>query len=116
MRADDHIPMANMLERIVNSSYINNENIILSGHGGTLSYDIANKVSFIKINNIHNIDERMETGIVIIKKDDNGVFTAVHKFRNISELLIANVVIPVSDLSNGKYVFHGGNYDLRRNK
>ena len=116
MRAVDHIPMAEQLERIVTSSYIYNENIILSGHGGTLSYDIANKVGFIKINNIHNIDERMETGIVIIKKDGNGVFTAVHKFESIWQLLIANVVIPVADLSSGKFVFHGGNYDLPRNK
>jgi phosphohistidine phosphatase SixA len=116
MRAADHIPMAEQLERVVTSSYAYNENIILSGHAGTLSFDIANKVGFVKINNTHNIDERIETGIVIISKDDNGAFTAVHKFESIWQLLIANIVIPPADLSGGKFVFHGGNYDPWRNK
>ena len=43
------------------------KNVIISGHGGTLSYDLANNVGIVDINEVEDIDSRLETGIIVIE-------------------------------------------------
>ena len=45
-----------------------NENIIISGHGGTLSIDYSNNVGIVDVNEVSDMDDRKETGIIVIEK------------------------------------------------
>jgi broad specificity phosphatase PhoE len=69
MREDQHILMGNKIREVVENIKIEDgKNIILSGHGGTLSNDFKNKVGIIDETEVDDIDERLETGIIVIEQ------------------------------------------------
>jgi broad specificity phosphatase PhoE len=67
------------------------QNIVLVGHGNTLSYDGA---IVIDIDHTDGIDERDETGFIVIEKKD-GKLIAQHRFKSIAEFANAIVELPV---------------------
>lgn len=106
---EQHKDMGRKLREVVDSLELNqSENIILSGHGGTLSYDYRNKVGIIDIMKVINIDDRLETGIVVIEKV-NDKYIARHKFNNIKDIAINGIKLPINDKSNGKFLWDIGN-------
>ena len=80
------------------------KNIIISGHGGTLSYDLKNGVGIVDINEVENIDDRLETGMIIIERK-NDQYIARHKFNVISDLSTNSLKLQIDDESNGKFLF-----------
>ena len=81
------------------------KNIIISGHGGTLSYDLKNGVGIIDINEVENIDDRLETGMIIIERKNNK-YIARHKFNVISDLSTSSLKLQLNDESNDKFLFN----------
>tara|TARA_Y100000994_G_scaffold223949_1_gene205234 strand:+ start:487 stop:1347 length:861 start_codon:yes stop_codon:yes gene_type:complete len=80
------------------------KNIIISGHGGTLSYDLKNGVGIVDINEVENIDDRLETGMIIIERKNNK-YIARHKFNVISDISTNSLKLQIDDESNDKFLF-----------
>lgn len=106
MRKDQHVVMGKKLrEAVENLEIEENKNIILSGHGGTLSYDFKNKVGIIDKMEVDDVDRRLETGIVVIEKN-KGKYIARHKFNNIIDIATNSIKLPIDDKSNGKFLWN----------
>ncbi len=84
-----------------------NTNIVISGHGGTLSYDIKNKTGIVDIDETDEIDNRNETGIVVIERKD-GKYIARHKFYSINSIAKSLLELPVNNEGLEKFVFKPG--------
>ncbi len=69
------------------------QNIVLAAHGNTLSYDGA---IVIDIDRTDGIDDRDETGFIVIEKKD-GKLIAQHRFKNIAEFANAIVELPAGE-------------------
>ena len=84
-------------------------NIIISGHGGTLGYDIKNNVGIVDIDETHApIDERNETGIVVIERS-NGNYIARHMYNSINQLSTSLLNLPLENNKNlDKFLFYKG--------
>jgi phosphohistidine phosphatase SixA len=67
------------------------QNVVISGHGNTLSYDGS---IVIDIDRTEGIDDRDETGFIVIEKKD-GKLIAQHRFKSIAEFANAIVELPV---------------------
>ncbi len=80
------------------------KNVIISGHGGTLSYDLENNVGIVDINEVEDIDSRLETGIIVIERLD-GKYIARHKFNVISDISNNSLKLQVEDTSQNKFLF-----------
>lgn len=109
MRKDQHLIMGKKLRDVVeNIKLEDNKNIILSGHGGTLSYDFKNDVGIIDHMEVNDIDRRLETGIIVIEKKQ-GEYFARHKFNSIIDISINSIKLPVNDMSKGKFLWNKDN-------
>jgi broad specificity phosphatase PhoE len=69
------------------------QNIVLAGHGNTLSYDGS---IVIDIDRTEGIDDRDETGFIVIEKKD-GKLIAQHRFKSIAEFANAIVELPAAE-------------------
>ncbi len=69
------------------------QNIAVVGHGNTLSYD--GKI-VIDIDRTEGIDDRDETGFIVIEKKD-GKLIAQHRFKSMAEFANAIMTLPVAD-------------------
>lgn len=86
-------------------------NIVVSGHGGTLSYDIKNKTGIVDIDETEDIDNRQETGIVVIERKD-GKYIARHKFKSIKNISTALLELPINNEGLERFIFKPGDkYD-----
>ncbi len=85
----------------------NGSNIVISGHGGTLSYDLRNGTGLIDLDETEEIDERLETGIVVIERKD-GKYIARHKFNSISRIANNLLELPVESKTLDKFLFKEG--------
>ena len=93
MVPEQHVLFAEQLRKVIDGlEPRQGENIVLSGHGGTLRFD-GNLV--IDIDHTGGIDERDETGFVVIQKS-NGKVIAHHKFRSIKDFATAVVQLPIN--------------------
>lgn len=109
MRKDQHVSMGKKLREVVDNIKVDDsKNIILSGHGGTLSYDFRNKVGIIDEMEVNDIDQRLETGIIIIEKK-NDKYIARHKFNNITDISTNSIKLPIDDISKGKFLWSKNN-------
>ena len=80
MTPNQHLPMTKKLREIIlNTKLEDGKNIILSGHGGTLS---NNTNYLIDVNNVGKLDDRDETGLIILRKENDKII-AEYKFRSI---------------------------------
>ena len=114
MRKDQHLSMGNKLRENIDKLELKpNKNIILSGHGYTLSYDFRNKVGIIDIMNVQNIERRLETGIIVIEKIQ-GKYIAKHKFNSITDIATNGIKLQTKDQSNGKFLWNQSidNYNI----
>ncbi len=82
-------------------------NIVISGHGGTLSYDLKNGSGLIDKDETEYIDRRLETGIVVIERKD-GKYIARHKFNSISRIANNLLELPVESKTLDKFIFKPG--------
>ncbi|MBO6977963.1 MAG: hypothetical protein JJ837_00870 [Prochlorococcus marinus XMU1428] len=107
-----HISLGNKFRKVIDDIAIKKgSNIVISGHGGTLSYDLKNGVGLIDIDETDQIDNRLETGIVVIEKK-NGKYIARHKFNSISEITNNLLELPVESNRLNKFLFKpGDNYN-----
>ena len=102
--------MGNKLRKVIDDIPIEEgKNIIISGHGGTLSYDLKNGAGLIDIDETFQIDNRLETGIVVIEKK-NGKYIARHKFGSISDIANNLLELPVESKTLNKFLFKPGDY------
>lgn len=102
---DQHIAMGKKLRSVIESiPILPNENIIISGHGGTLSIDYSNNVGIVDVNEVIDIDDRKETGIIVIEKKGDK-FIARHKFYSIYHLINNILLLPTEDQSGDKFLF-----------
>jgi len=90
------------------------KNILISGHGGTLSYDLKNGVGIVDINEVENIDGRLETGMIIIERKNNK-YIARHKFNNIIDVSTSSLKLQIDDESNGKFLFNDNKNYIPKN-
>lgn len=67
------------------------QNVLLSGHGGTLKYDGA---VVIDVDNTDGMDTRDETGFVVIERRE-GKTIAQHRFKSIKEFTTAVLELPI---------------------
>lgn len=108
---DQHIAMGKKLRSVIEAIPIKpNENIIISGHGGTLSIDYSNNVGIVDVNEVSDMDNRKETGIIVIEKKGNQ-FIARHKFYSIYHLINNILLLPIKDQSGDKFIFKDSIYD-----
>ena len=82
-------------------------NIVISGHGNTLSYDIRNKTGIVDIDETNEIDNRNETGIVVIERKD-GKYIARHKFYSINGIANQLLELPINNDGLDKFIFKPG--------
>ena len=82
-------------------------NIVISGHGATLSYDIKNKTGIVDIDETNGVDKRKETGIVVIERKE-GKYIARHKFNSINEISNALLKLPLDKKGLEKFIFKPG--------
>ena len=109
-KSSQHILMGRKLREELDKVKLNeNENIVISGHAGTLDIDYGNGVGIVDVNNIGSMDQRLETGIVIIEKVGEK-YIAQHKFNSIYEFVNNFFDLPEEDTSNGKFLFNRGFY------
>ncbi len=99
--------LRNELDKI---KIVKSKNIIISGHGGTLDIDFGNNVGIVDIKEIDNMDQRLETGIVVIERKNNK-YIARHKFNSIYQFVNNFFDLPVNDKSNGKFLFDNDYYN-----
>ena len=106
-----HVSMGNKLRSVIDKVEIKpGHNVIISGHGGTLSIDYANGVGIVDVNETLEIDDRKETGIVVIEKNGDK-YIARHKFYSIYHLANNILELPKDDKSEGKFLFDNGIYN-----
>ena len=106
-----HILMGKKLRKELDKIKIfNNKNIIISGHGGTLDIDFANGVGIVDVKEIDNMDQRLETGIIVIERV-NDKYIARHKFNSIYQFVNNYFDLPMKDKSNGKFLFNDNYYN-----
>jgi broad specificity phosphatase PhoE len=75
------LPMTKKLREIIlNTKLEDGKNIILSGHGGTISNNID---YLIDVNNVGVLDDRDETGLIILRKENDKII-AEYKFKSIN--------------------------------
>ena len=107
-----HKEMGTKLRSVVDAiEFKKGENIVVSGHAGTLSIDFNNGVGIVDENKtmFKDIDDRSETGILVIERI-NGKYFVRHKFNSISDLANSIIKLPINDSSGGKFLFEGGDY------
>jgi len=93
MTPEQHLPMTLKLREIIDKAkLVPGENILLSGHGATLSNNIE---YLIDINNVGELDDRDETGFIILRRDGDKVI-AEHKFKSIWHMANAFVEFEVN--------------------
>ncbi len=94
MTKNQHNDFAIQLRRIIdNLEIIDGKNVILSGHGGTLSYD---KEIIIDINYPGNkIDNRLETGFVVLEKLNSKIIYR-HQFNSIKDFANSVIEFPIN--------------------
>jgi phosphohistidine phosphatase SixA len=110
MREDQHILMGNKIREVVENIKIEDgKNIILSGHGGTLSNDFKNKVGIIDETEVDDIDERLETGIIVIEQKKNK-YIARHKFNSINDISVNSIKLTIDDISKDKFLWQKKNH------
>lgn len=91
MMREQHPQFARQLRKRIDSLLLKKgQNAVLSGHGGTLSYD-GDLV--IDIDETGGIDERDETGFVVIERK-GGKLIARHKFKSIRNFANAMIALP----------------------
>lgn len=113
MRTDQHKEMGLKLrESIDNLKIPSDKNIILSGHGGTLSYDFRNNVGIIDIMEADDVDRRLETGIIVIEKV-NDKYIARHKFNSITDIATNGIRLQTDDMSDGKFLWSRDSSDYK---
>lgn len=93
MTKRQHLPMTKKLREIIEELDIQEgKNSILSGHGGTLSNNID---YLIDENNIGKLDDRDETGFIVLEKSDDKII-AQHKFLSIWHFANAVIEFPIN--------------------
>jgi hypothetical protein len=91
MMREQHPSFARQLRRRIEGLVLQpGQNAVLSGHGGTLSYDGA---LVIDIDETGGIDERDETGFVVIERI-GGKLIARHKFKSLRNFANAMIELP----------------------
>jgi hypothetical protein len=91
MMREQHPLFARQLRKRIDGMVLKpGQNAVLSGHGGTLSYD-GDLV--IDIDETGGIDERDETGFIVIERKD-GKLIARHKFKSIRNFANAMIELP----------------------
>lgn len=91
MMREQHPLFARQLRKRIDGMVLKpGQNGVLSGHGGTLSYD---RDLVIDIDETGGIDERDETGFVVIERKD-GKLIARHKFKSIRNFANAMIELP----------------------
>ena len=91
MMREQHPMFARQLRKRIDGMVLKpGQNAVLSGHGGTLSYD-GDLV--IDIDETGGIDERDETGFIVIERKD-GKLIARHKFKSIRNFANAMIELP----------------------
>jgi broad specificity phosphatase PhoE len=91
MMREQHSMFARQLRKLIENIVLKpGQNVVLSGHGGTLSYDGA---AVIDIDETGGIDERDETGFVVIEHKA-GKLIARHKFKSIRNFANAMIELP----------------------
>lgn len=110
-KTSQHIPMGNKLRNELDKIKIEKyKNIIISGHGGTLDVDYENGVGIVDIKEIDIMDDRLETGIIVIERKNNK-YIARHKFKSIYEFVTNFFDLPLEDNSDGKFLFDNNDYN-----
>ena len=110
-RPDQHIQMGRKLREVIDDIEIQpGSNIVISGHGGTLQFDLNNEVGIVDVNNVSDIDDRRETGIIVIEKKGEKLI-AQHKFNSIHDIANNLILLPVDDISEGKFLFSNQSYE-----
>ena len=107
-----HVEMGNKLRSAVDSIELKKgENIVISGHAGTLSIDFSNGVGIVDENKtmFNDLDDRDETGILVIERISDK-YIVRHKFNSIYHLANSIIKLPSDDTSGGKFLFQGGDY------
>tara|TARA_A100001388_G_C28774214_1_gene506069 strand:- start:5927 stop:6811 length:885 start_codon:yes stop_codon:yes gene_type:complete len=103
-----HKDFANKLRTVMDNIPIKeNTNVVISGHGGTLSYDLENKWGLVDIDETVDIDKRLETGIVVIEKV-SGQYIARHKFDSIGNVAKHLLKLPIDNNGLNKFLFKPG--------
>jgi len=99
-----HIDLGKKFRAVIDDiPIVEGKNVLISGHGGTLSYDLKNNVGIVDVNEVSSIDSRKETGIIIIERK-NGKYIARHKFDAIHEL--ANTLdLPIDNPDPKQFIF-----------
>ena len=116
--SSQHVEMGNKLRSVVDDILlINGQNIVVSGHAGTLSVDLNNGVGIVDENKsmFDNIDNRKETGILIIERIE-GKYIARHMYNSIHHLANSIIKLPTQNLSRDKFLFKGGDYNPKNIK
>jgi hypothetical protein len=91
MMREQHLLFARQLRRRIEGIALEpGQNAVLSGHGGTLSYDGA---LVIDIDETGGIDERDETGFVVIEHVGDKLI-ARHKFKSLRNFANAMIELP----------------------
>ena len=94
MKINQHNDFAIKLRAVINDiKIIKGKNVILSGHGGTLSYD--KKIVIDENYPGEDIDDRLETGFVVLEKLNNKIIFR-HKFRSIKDFANSIIELPIN--------------------
>ena len=110
-KTSQHILMAKKLRNVLDKIKIEkSKNVIISGHGGTLEFDYENGFGIVDIKEIDKMDDRLETGIIVIERKDNK-YIARHKFNSIYEFVNNFFDLPSEDNSNGKFLNDNNDYN-----
>ena len=92
MMREQHSMFARQLRKRIDGMVLKpGQNAVLSGHGGTLSYD--GKI-VIDLDETGGIDERDETGFIVIERK-GGKLIARHKFKSIRNFANAMIELPL---------------------
>lgn len=110
-KPSQHISMGNKLRKELDKiKIIKSKNIIISGHAGTLDIDFGNGVGIVDESDIENMDNRIETGIIVIERKNNK-YIARHKFHSIYQFVNNYFDLPVEDNSKDKFLFNNNYYN-----
>ena len=101
-----HKEMGNKLRQVLDDTAIpEGENVIISGHGATLRVDFKNGVGIVDVNQVDRLDDRLETGITVIERQENGKYIARHQFESIHDFVNNILELPAEDNSAGRFLF-----------
>ena len=110
-KPSQHILMGNKLRKELDKiKIVKSKNIIISGHAGTLDIDYGNGVGIVDKKDIEQMDDRLETGIVVIERKNNK-YIAKHKFNSIYQFVNHYFDLPVEDNSKDKFLFDNNYYN-----